>query len=100
MNPSFYSIFIIFLILFIILQEEKREKTFKVIQRKKSKGRITMNEIINLYLGKRCAVIVSGYSQIKGVITTAKENWIVVETKTGNEVLNLDYVVSIKELPK
>lgn len=59
-----------------------------------------MNEIINTFLGKNCTVTVSGYSQIKGRITTAKENWIVVETKSGNEVLNLDYVVSIKEINK
>lgn len=100
MNPGYFSILFIFLMLFIISQEEKKENALRIIKKKKSKGRFNMNEIINMYLEKNCAVTVSGYSQIRGKISSVKENWIVVETKTGNEVINLDYVVSIKEITK
>lgn len=101
MNPAYHSLFFLFFILLIIAsQNRKRNTVRKIIQKKRTKGRITMNEIINMYLGKTCTVTVSGYSQIKGKITSAKDNWIVVETKSGNDVLNLDYVVSIKEFNK
>lgn len=59
-----------------------------------------MNEIINEFLSKNCYITVSGYSQLKGIITKVKDNWMIVETKNGDEIVNLDYVASIKEIKK
>ena len=60
-----------------------------------------MNELINKYIGKECLVYISGgASAITGDIIAVNENWITVKTKDGDETVNLDYIVRIKEYPR
>lgn len=61
-----------------------------------------MNEVINRYIGKECLVYIScsGASAIIGEIDSVNENWVIVKTKDGDETINLDYIVRIKEYPR
>ena len=60
-----------------------------------------MNELISGFVGKDCIVYISASSgtSINGVITSLNENWIIVKTAGGEEVINLDYVIRVKEHP-
>ncbi len=60
-----------------------------------------MNDIFNRYIGKDCIVYTSNsnLSAIECSITDVKDNWLCIKTKDGDEVLNFDYVVRIKEHP-
>lgn len=59
-----------------------------------------MNEIIKQYIGKDCLVFITNQtSVVKGKIIELNENWMTVNTKNGNESINIDYIVRIMEQP-
>lgn len=89
-----------FLLLIIILGERRKEKQFQIIKKIKSKkGRTLMTELINNYINKECLIYTMN-SQITGVVKSVNEGWISVETATNVEIVNLDYVIRIREYPK
>lgn len=59
-----------------------------------------MNEIICRYISKDCLVYTSNSSALEGEIISVNDNWVVIKTKDGDESVNLDYVVRIKEHPR
>lgn len=102
MSPAFYpTYFIIFLVLLMIAIETKRQSIQRIIKRKKNRrGNKCMNEIIKEYVSKDCIIFLSNSSTvIKGNVTSLNDNWITVKTKDGNESINIDYIVRIKEHP-
>ncbi len=60
-----------------------------------------MNNIFSRYIGKDCIVYTSNsnLSAIECSITDVKDNWLCIKTKDGDEVLNFDYIVRVKEHP-
>lgn len=60
-----------------------------------------MNEIFNKYVGKDCVVYTSNSnsSVIEGAVTGVNDNWLSIKTKDGDEAVNFDYIVRIKEHP-
>jgi hypothetical protein len=65
---------------------------------KKRKGFIIMtNEVIKKYIGKNCKMSTGSFgTYVVGKIIDVNENWIEVETKKGNELINAEFVQSIK----
>ncbi|MGL4336038.1 MAG: DUF6897 domain-containing protein [Turicibacter sp.] len=57
-----------------------------------------MNEIIKNYVGKEC-IIYTLSQQISGTIETIETNWIVVKTNSGEEIINVDFIIRIREYP-
>ncbi len=101
MSSAFSTYFIILLVLLIIAVEAKRQNIHRIIKRKKNRrGNNRMNEIIKQYIGKDCLIYLSNSSSIiKGNVASLNDNWITVKTKDGNESVNIDYIVRIKEHP-
>ena len=60
-----------------------------------------MTDIFNKYIGKDCIVYISngGSSVIECNVTGVSENWLCIQTKDGDEVVNFDYIVRVKEHP-
>lgn len=60
-----------------------------------------MSDIFNSYIGKDCIIYTSNSnsSSIICSITDVKDNWLCIKTKDGDEVINFDYIVRIKEHP-
>lgn len=85
-----------------MLRNEKNNNIRKIMRNKKKKGRVYMNEVIGRYIGKECLVYISSSSSsaVIGEIASVNENWVVVKTKEGEETVNLDYIVRIKEYPR
>jgi len=104
MDPAMYMC--IFLPLFIILISADRSQKLAVmrIKLKKKKGRsqTEMGELIKRYIGKECLIYTanSQNSQIIGVIDALENGWISVKTKTGSDIINIDYISHIREYPK
>ncbi|MDF2593526.1 MAG: hypothetical protein K0S75_2992, partial [Clostridia bacterium] len=69
-----------------------------VMKIKRRKGEIIMtNDMIKKYIGKSCKISTGSFgTSITGKIIDVNENWIEVETKKGNELINAEYVQSIK----
>lgn len=102
LNPAYYLLFIaLFLILFVIRQKNRAIIAKKVIQNKKMKGNKEMFELAKNFLGKDCLVYAfdSGH-QFSGIIKEVTEGALLLETATGPEVINLDFVIRIREYPK
>ena len=58
-----------------------------------------MNELIQSFVGKECAVACAGLYSYVGTIEEAKENWITLREKNGTaHLINLDYVYDVKEV--
>lgn len=60
-----------------------------------------MAEIFNKYIGKDCIVYTSNSSSsaIECNILSVEDNWLSIKTRDGEEVINFDYIVRIKEHP-
>lgn len=65
-----------------------------------------MNEFVNRYLNKLCIIYTMNgdSSAVTGTITEIDGNWLVVQPESpkdvvGTELINLEYVVRIKEYP-
>lgn len=56
--------------------------------------------IIEQMLGKRCALDMEGLSGATGVLEKLDGNWISLRTDDKLELINLDYVTRIRELPE
>ncbi|WP_242849930.1 DUF6897 domain-containing protein [Clostridium aceticum] len=69
-----------------------------MIKRKKKRGlKNIMNEVIKKYIGKSCKISTGSFgTTIVGKIIDVNENWIEVETKKGNELVNAEFIQNIK----
>lgn len=56
-----------------------------------------MNELIQSFINKQCQVYSENGNMVQGVIETVEGNWVSVQTKSGTELVNLDYISRIKE---
>lgn len=55
------------------------------------------NELISKYIGKNCKISTGTYgTTVVGKIISINENWIEVETKKGIELINAEFIQSIK----
>lgn len=86
-----------FILFFVILpQQWDMKKT--IIKRIKKKGdKIMTNDVIKKYIGKDCKISTGSFgTNVAGKIINVNENWIEVETKKGVEIINAEFVQSIK----
>jgi hypothetical protein len=68
------------------------------IMRKRRVLRMT-NELLKKYIGKNCFVSTGSFGgNFIGVILEVNENWLEIETKKGNQIVNTEYIQSIKEM--
>jgi len=56
------------------------------------------NELISKYIGKNCKISTGTYygTAAVGKIISINENWMEVETKKGIELINAEFIQSIK----
>lgn len=95
---SYYPIFFMFLILFIIHYQEKKEIIRKIILNKKGKGK-EMLTLAEKFIGKKC-LFYTFNNQITGTVKEISKSGILVEEKGELQIINPDYVVRIREYPK
>jgi hypothetical protein len=88
----------IFILFFIILPQQREMQKSVILKIRKKKGVIIiMNELIKKYIGKNCSVSTGSFgTSVTGKIIEVNENWIEIETKKGNQLINAEFVQSIK----
>lgn len=97
--PLFVAIYLpLFVAFFLILSQQNRIKKLAILKNRKRKGLINMtNEIIKKYIGKNCIISTGSFgTTVNGKIIEVNENWIEVQTKKGSELINADYIQSVK----
>lgn len=101
MNPAIWICILLPLFLLWTQQEEKNNLlTLKKNIRKHRLGGAEMNEMIRQMIGKECILYHSLNAQTIGTPIALEGNWLSVATKTGTEILNVDYVSRIREYPR
>lgn len=60
-----------------------------------------MSDIFNKYIGKDCVVYTSNSNSaaIECTVIGVSDNWLSIKTRDGEEAVNVDYIVRIKEHP-
>ena len=99
MSSSWIAIGVpLFVVFLIVLPQQHKIKKLAILKRKKRKGLIIMtNELIKKYIGKKCSISTGDFgTNATGKIIDIDENWIEVETKKGKELINAEFVQSIK----
>lgn len=93
----------IFLPILFLLSEERSNKKKALVRNiinAKNKGeRAEMITLAKNFIGKEC-LIYTFNSQITGIIKEVSDGGMLVENKGQVEVINLEYVVRIREYPK
>lgn len=61
-----------------------------------------MNELIQKFIGKECIIYTmnSENGNISGTVSELKDGWLVISNETGEEIVNIEYVVRIREYPR
>ena len=100
MNPTYFAIFALFLILFIMNRYSKMYIAKKFIKNKRRKDKDHMLELAKKFIDKECLIYTFNSNQIDGVIKEVSNGALLVEKKGALEAINLDFVVRIREYPK
>ena len=98
MNTSYIVILILIIVLCI---QHRNEKVWikNHILRKKRKEQTEMLELAKRFMEKEC-IIYTFNNQLEGTIKEINGNALLVENKGKPEVVNLDFVVRIREYPR
>jgi hypothetical protein len=88
----------LFILFFVILPQQRLMQKSIIFKIKKRKGAIIMtNEVIKKYVGRNCRISTGSFgTNVIGKIIDVNENWIEIETKKGNELINAEFIQSIK----
>ena len=102
MSPATYvPIIFLWIIIFILFRNQRRAVIFeKIIKKKKSGGNAEMKELAQRFIDKECLIYsFDGSHQYEGVIKEVTDGAILVEKDGKIEILNLDFVIRIREYP-
>ncbi len=99
MNGTTLAIYLPILIaIMMAIQDQEEKQRITLWKIKKRRGIIRMNgDLVKKYIGMDCRISTGSLgTNVVGRIVDVEENWIEVETKKGNELINLDFVQHIR----
>jgi len=88
----------IFIMFFLIIPQQNEMKKFIILKiNRRKREKIMNNELISKYISKDCKISTGSYgTTVVGKIISINENWLEVETKKGIELINAEFIQSIK----
>ena len=98
---SSFGVYFPLIILFIIIITGRKE-TEKYIEARirKKKGDIEMQEVARRFIGKDVLINTVASGNYDGILKEVVENAAVLEKNGKETVINLDYVIRLREYPK
>ena len=102
MNSSTYiPLIVLFIILYIMYHNRRAVVARQIIKKRKTRGNTEMKELAKRFIDKECIISsFDGNHQYEGVIKEVTDGAILVEKDGKIEVLNLDFVIRIREYPR
>ena len=103
MNPAYIPIFMLFVILLIMHQNQNAAMIGNLIEKskkKRSEDRIQMVEMAKKFIDKECIIYTFNNSQLNGIIKEVSDGAMLVESNGTIEAVNLDFIVRIREYPR
>lgn len=100
--PTYYiPILVLFLVLLLVLHRRKLMIARYVMKKRKTEETEKMVELAKRLIGKDCLIYsFDGSHQFSGVIQEVSDHGMLVERNGEIEVINLDFVIRIREFPK
>ena len=98
MNPTYY-VLILFLILWILRNEEKKLWLKKHLGKKHTEGKEKMKELAERFIDRE-VIVYTFNSQITGTIREVTAGALLLESNSTSEAVNLDFIVRIREYPR
>lgn len=100
-SAHYLPILVMFVILFILLQNQKAVVARKAIKRRKSEDTTKMIELAKKFIDKECLIYAfDSNHQFTGTIKEVTNGAILIENGGAIEAINLDFVIRIREYPK
>lgn len=101
MNTAAYlPILILFIVLLILRRNRRVIIARRIIKNKRAEDKREMIELAKRFIGKECIITAFDSShRFEGVIKEVTEGAILIEKDGKLEVVNLDFVIRIKEYP-
>lgn len=103
MSPATYiPIIVLWIIIFIMFSNRRKAVIIrKIIEKRKIGGNAEMKELAERFIEKECIIYSFDSShQYEGIIKEVTDGAILVEKDGKLEVINLDFVIRIREYPK
>ena len=102
MNLSTYlPLIFLFVILYVLYHNRLSVVARQIIKKRKAGGNTEVKELAKKFIDKECVISsFDGNHQYVGVIKEVTDGAILVEKDGKIEVLNLDFVIRIREYPK
>lgn len=101
MNPSYFAVLFLFLVVFMIMRTNQSIIAGKAIQKRKSGDKTQMIELAKRFIGKECLIYAfDSNHQFVGTIKEVTDGAILLEKDDTLEAINLDFVIRIREFPK
>lgn len=97
LNSSTYIV--IFVLIYLVIQKRKKRKLCALNILRRKKGKQIMLELAKTLIGKECVIFTISDTNVCGVLEAVSGNAIRVRGKKSTEIINLDFVVRIRELP-
>lgn len=98
-----YLLFLFIIIFYCIIIPRSNNKLYLGIMKRKKKGRKRKmpKEMITEFMNKVCTISLFNESfAIQGKIVMIEGNWVKVEEKNGNRMINGDMIRDIKLMPE
>lgn len=93
----------VFLLILLALQRENNNKQIAVRHllqsRRNKKEKQQMVELAKQFIGKEC-ILYTLNNPVNGTITEVSDGAVVLENGNTREIVNLDYIVRIREYPR
>jgi len=103
LNPAIYSAIFIFIMLYIIFSQQRKNILIaRIISKKKRKENgINMKSVAQKLIGENCVVCLVGGNQYCGTIKEVTDGAMIIENNAKQEeIFNLDFVLYIRKYPK
>ena len=101
MNPAYIPIFIMLLLVFIMLREQKQMMLRQLIRKRNPEDKIKMTELAKRFIDKECVIYSFDSShQYDGIIKEVTDGAMLIEKEGKLEAINLDFVIRIREYPR
>lgn len=101
MQPHFIPIIILLIIILSLYRRRKLIAVKKVIERNGVKEKEKLIELAKKFIDKECLIYsFDGGHQYEGIIKEVADGAILLEKDGNVEVINLSFVIRIREFPK
>ena len=101
MNPAYYiPIAMMLLILFLTLRNQNKAVLARQIKKRKTEDGTRMTELARSFIGKECIVYTFNGTQLEGIVKEVTAGALLLEKAGAPEVINLDFIVRIREYPR